>query len=257
MKECRGREWNVMKGFRYAILIFSISGLIGRLGADLGLPDVQAICRVELTDGTTIEGVILVATGGYITSLDLNGFLLTDGYKEVPVFFKPDFYAIRPWEAVVEGIMEERSLKFHFPDEKEKIEVYFLKNATSKHYPQRTEKREKTFEIDSMKLIDRTYIRHEAIELLPYITVYPRVPDELWLRLEIRSVKPLIIPTRKIRRFQLLWYPSEKWLKQIDEVKRKWMETHDTFEVVYPLWFHEVARNPIEYQSMFYPHRYP
>ncbi|MCD6086806.1 MAG: hypothetical protein J7K11_02455 [Candidatus Hydrothermae bacterium] len=55
----------------------------------------------------------------------------------------------------------------------------------------------------------------------------------------------------------MLWYPSEKWLKQIDEVKQKRMETHDTFEVVYPLWFHEVARNPIEYQSMFYPHRYP
>jgi len=236
-------------------LILSLGLLVSipiTLRGDLGLPDVQAICKVELKDGRTIEGVILVAKGGYQRYLDTNGFLLIVDKIQKAVLFNTDFYAIRPYEGVVERSPHNRSgwgPWFKNP------KVYYLRDVTSKYYGdfKQTEIKEQVDTANSLLVLKRDIIHHVEYELLPYIPIFPKVPEELFLRGKVKSIKPLHVDVRDIQRFELVWEPSQKWIAQISAVKDKWIKTHDTFEVVFPVWFHQVIKEKERYKKLFKP----
>lgn len=45
---------------------------------DLGAPEIQAVCKVTLNDGKTIEGFITFGNGGYVSNYRNHGFCLLD-----------------------------------------------------------------------------------------------------------------------------------------------------------------------------------
>jgi hypothetical protein len=47
------------------LALIVLACLCGAASADLGDPTVQAVCRIKLTDGRSIEGFITIAAGGY------------------------------------------------------------------------------------------------------------------------------------------------------------------------------------------------
>ena len=236
--------------------------------ADLGLADVQAICRVELKDGSVIEGVVLVAKGGYNRDYDLNGFYIsiyveTSNFLAAPctidkeVLFDLNFFAIRPYK----GIREYRIPVEGKPPYQQKFgmwffegepDVFYLNDVTQKYYfYNQIEIKTETDTSSSPTIVRRDFIEHTVVELLNYIPIYPKVPDELYLRRGITSVKPIHVDIEKLERFELVVDPSQKWLDEITSVVKAFKESHDMFEVLLPAWWHDIIKQKERHKEVF------
>ncbi len=231
--------------------------------ADMGLQDVQAVCKIELKNGKTIEGVMLVARGGYNRHHDTNGFYVVINNETVKVvLFNTDFYAIQPYKGIVENSPTKKSgwgLTWKRQGELENTKTYYLKDISSLHYPSfdQTEIKETTDTVkidptDSLILLKRDIVHHIACELLDYVPIFPEVPPELFLD-AVGSNMELRIATKEIERFELVWEPSQKWLDQISNVTQTWIETHrDKVEaLIPPVWFHEMMKEKDNYKDSF------
>lgn len=240
-----------------AVVVFTLCLIPCVLRADLGLPHIQAVCQVTLKDGTTVEGVVLVATGGYLLKFDNYGFLIVvDKPKnegavrharaiEVAALFDLTFRAIQPYNGIVETLpLGQTGWGRWF----RKPKVYFLRDVTYKTYF--ANNFEITSEYDSTGLpilLKRDLIDHRVYELLEYVPIYTRVPEELYLTREIESVEELRIKVESIERFALVHEPSQSWLDEIAEIEKAFKETHDMFEILLPWWWHDI----LEKQELF------
>ena len=231
--------------------------------ADMGLQDVQAVCKIELKNGKTIEGVILVARGGYNRHYDTNGFYLVINNETVKVIlFNTDFYAIQPYKGIVENSPTRKSgwgLTWKRKGELENTRTYYLRDISSLHYPSvdQTEIKETTDTVkidpsDSLILLKRDIIHHIAYELLDYVPIFREVPPELFLEVTSSNIA-LRVATKEIERFELVLEPSPKWLDQISNVTQTWIEARrDKVEaIIPPVWFHEIMKEMDNYKDLF------
>ena len=241
----------------FLCMLFTVPCMVG---ADLGLPCVQAVCEVSLEDGTKVEGVVLVATGGYLLKFDNYGFLLIveqpqeEGIVgpttiERAVLFNLRFHAFQPYTGIIERSPRSRSGPgrwFHDP------KAYFLRDVTYKTYfSNNFEIKSEYDSTDVPLLLRRDLIDHRVYELLDYVPIYTRVPEELYLTRKIESVKELRMKVENIRRFELVSEPSQKWLDEIAMIEKTYKETHGMFEVLLPTWWHDVVKKQEDYKDLF------
>jgi len=177
------------------------------------LPDVLSVCKIELRDGKAIEGVILVAQGGYNRYYDTNGFYLVLNQKMVKVvLFNTDFYAIQPYKGIVElsptsktgwGLAAKKKGWFETP------KIYYLHDITSEKLKglDFTEVKVTADTLDSTIMLKRDIVHHNAYELLDYIPVFTEVPRDLYLGQDI-SIQPLRVYTKDVERFELGFFCS-------------------------------------------------
>jgi hypothetical protein len=225
------------------------------------LPDVLSVCKIELRDGKTIEGVIIVAQGGYNRYYDTNGFYLVLNQKiEKVLLFNPDFYAIQPYKGIVElsptsktgwGLAAKKKGWFENP------KIYYLHDITLEKYQGLNETEVKVIAdtLDSSIVLKRDIVHHIAYELLDYIPVFTEVPRDLYLGQDI-SIQPLRVYTKDVERFELVLEPSQKWIDQITSAASEWTKKHqleENFEVPPPDWFHQIRQEKEKYENYFKP----
>jgi len=225
---------------------------------DMGHPDIQAICRIILKDGKTIEGILLVGKGGYQRYLDTNGFyIIADnpphGQLKRAVLFNLRFQGIMPFKG---KIFRGNSISSN-PTLANNPEVYYLHDITSKtHYIHET-KIEENLEKDIKPLILKRKITHDLIyELLDHIPVYPKLPDVIHLESgyqQKEKIKPILVPVIQIEKFELLRDPPRTWLDDITEKTRTWDKKYGTCDdcVLLVEWYHELVKKPKKEREYF------
>jgi len=244
--------------YRKLIFLFFFLWISPVVSFSDGLSDVLSVCRIELRDGRTIEGVVWVAQGGYNRYYDTNGFYIKlDPATEKVVLFITDFYAIAPYKGIVWRTPEEMTgwgLAAKNKARLENAQVCYLHDVTSKKYQtgNATEVIETVDTLDSSTVLKRDIVYHNIYELLDYIPVFTEVPGELYVGQSI-TVEPIRVPTKDVLRFILVLEPSQKWLEQIDSAVAEWTKKHqseENFEVPLPVWFHQIIREREKYVEM-------
>lgn len=262
-----------------AILMIMIPSCIW---ADLGIPDVHAICRIEMEDGRAIEGVLLVGIGGWQEYLDTSGFLVIskklEEYNENDPFtlklgldrtgwppvanmqaelFSDEFYAYMPNDG--------RSFKYPPGSGARRSsggwarrdqKIYYVQDVTSQKYQvnHRGEAIE-AYGADSCVVIKKAVTRHVEYRLIQYIPVYPRIPPSLFIHHGDPGFVKVAVDS--VVSFEFVLEPSQEWLDRIDAARREWSEDQDTFEVLFPVWMHEVFKDRERYGNIrFKPWRF-
>lgn len=254
MKDIITKSLSLMQKIMLLNLIFFPLFVLG----DLGHPDIQAICRITLKDGNTIEGILLLGKGGYQTYLDTNGFyIIVDNpphsQLKMAILFTLNF----------EGIMPFKGKLFHGgsistnPTLANNPHVYYLHDITSKiHYIHET-KIEENFHKDKNPLLLKRKITHDLIyELLEHIPVYLILPEVIHLESGYQSkekIEPMMVPVHQIEKFELLKNPPQKWLDEIAEKTRTWDKKFATCDdcVLMVEWYHELVKKTKEDREYF------
>ncbi|MFH2107758.1 MAG: hypothetical protein ABII93_03735 [Chrysiogenia bacterium] len=243
------------------------------LQADLGNPDLQALCRVTLMDGTVIEGAVLAARGGYQRYWDVNGFYITETPVSVnsdfklPVFLDLDFLALEPWTGhryFANGAVGGFNYKGRQPV------VYYLEDITYRQlYVKETKVSERTEpkKEGSAVVLSRTITTSNIYLLHESIPVFTEIPDGVYLiervsenslsyYMKLAPAKVKRIPVRAIAKFELLHKPPQAWLDAIAEKTarlEKALAKCEECEYLFPVWYHEVVRTPEQYRRLFKP----
>lgn len=222
--------------------------------ADLGLFDVQSICKATLKNGNIIEGFILIGSGGHKKYYDTNGFyIVADNKFKDAVLFNIDFKAIEPFKGTVYTADGSHSWGSWFKNPK----VYYLRDVTSRKYQyKQTEITEKVFGKNN-NILKRDIIHHMEYELIEHIPIYTQLPKELYLNSENISVKPILLNVNDIERFELIREPSRHWIEQISKVENAWKKAHpdETEETMPPNWFHKIIKDEA-FKDLFKPWEY-
>lgn len=107
------------------------TGFTGSARADLGLPTIQAVCRIETNDGSVFEGMIETARGGYSSYFSTHGILLVranakDPLSGMPEFFDLNFGSISPGIGIpdTDRMGQDRSI----------VGAYYCRDLTSDEY---------------------------------------------------------------------------------------------------------------------------
>jgi len=208
---------------------------------DLGAPEIQAVCKVILNDGKTIEGFITFGTGGYEYKYRPHGFCFVhdDGRKQLILYnFKfnlsnPDSYASH---------------------RKGTSKLCYVENISQRYYQQpKTEfdEKEKTLTITKTDV--------EKYKLSEEMIMYNKLPLDLFVGYSSDNENGKItIAVNKIKSIELLKKPSQKSLEIIDKARKRqgMSEEKDGYWVDYqpPVWYHEVItdKEKVEYLSQFF-----
>ena len=218
--------------------------------ADAGpSPDVQAVCKVTLKNGQVVEGIILVATGYFLSPDDqsyynTNGFLLTfDNGEKMPVLFNADFKAIEPHKGRVRDPKGRESTRTD-----PLTKVFFLHDVTPRSgwgsYETDLNENIVGGQPGTALLLRREIIHHIDYELLDSVPVFATIPKELFLRFADPSVKPVLINVNDIDTFELYREPPKKWLDRIARAEKAWRERHsDPMDETFPpRWYHRYVK---------------
>jgi hypothetical protein len=254
------------------VLVVLALGSLRLLHADLGNPDLQALCRVTLKDGTVIEGALLAARGGYQRYWDLNGFFITETPFSVtsdfklPMLFDFDFLALEPWtgktyfaNGAVGG----------FNYQGRKPVVYYLEDITfQKLYVEDTKVNESLSPAEGGvgRVLQRTITTNYIYRFSDSIPVFTEIPDGVYLRENVREslseymqvapAKVKLFLVRDIAKFELLHKPPQAWLDAIAAKQarlEKALAKCEECEYLFPVWYHEVVKAPEEYRRLLKP----
>jgi len=134
--------------------------------ADLGDPTIQAVCKITLISGESIEGFIVLGHGGYY-GIWTNGFYFEQGenYKH-PILFSLVFKSIERTEpktysvntGIEGGLRFTRNLKFYYmeweqtPSVYESKKVNFISNDSSTYLTVSTNLEKKYKLLDTLSL---------------------------------------------------------------------------------------------------------
>jgi len=242
------------------------------LSADLGKPDLHALCRVTLKDGTIIDGAILAAKGGYQRYWDVNGFYITartsssdEGFKRAELF-DLDFRALEPWTG--------RKLHANSSSSSPNIadsnpKAYYLEDITSQAWINGERKVDECLipeHSGEVQILSRTITHSFVYRLLDSVPVFTEIPDVVFLdrrvmdslseSLEMTPVRPKLIPVKEIQKFELVTEPSQSWLASIEK-KTTWLTNEiskqEGWEYQLPTWYHEIVKTPEYFQPEFKP----
>ncbi|MFH4965780.1 hypothetical protein V8G69_12335 [Gaetbulibacter sp. M235] len=208
---------------------------------DLGLPEIQAVCKVTLNDGKTIEGFITFGSGGYEYKYRPNGFCLVhdNGTKQLILYdFKfnlsnPDSYASY---------------------RKGTAKLYYVENISKRFYEQ-----PKTKYDEEKKILTVTKTDIEKYRLLEEMVMYKNIPLDLFLAYkENNESEKVKIKMNEIKSIELLKNPSKSSLDIIEKarIRQAKSEKEDGYWVDYqpPAWYHEIIKNQerIDYLSQYF-----
>ena len=257
---------------KIVVLVVLALGGLQLLHADLGNPDLQALCRVTLKDGTVIEGAVLAARGGYQRFWDLNGFYITEEPLSVtsdfklPVLFDFDFLTLEPWTGRTTFA---RGASGGFNYEGRKPVVYYLEDITfQKLYVEDTKVSESLSPAEGGvgRILQRTITTNYIYRFSDSITVFTEIPDGVYLRedvgeslseyMQVAPGKVKLILVRDIAKFELLHQPPQAWLQAI-AIKTARLEKAlakcEECEYLFPVWYHEVVKTPEEFRRLLKP----
>ena len=226
------------------------TGVTGAAQADLGLPTIQAVCRIETNDGRVFEGMIETARGGYSSYFSTHGILLVRANAEEPLngkpeFFDLDFVSISPRV----GIPETN----HWGEDRGVVRAYYCRDLTSDEYYIDDVTIEAKSELgDSYPKVRRSVVINAAYELSDSISLYTEITPVLYLEYDSSCV-PLRICVADIKKLELLRDPSSDWLTQIRTATNSWLkrlmeDENGSGDYMPPDWFHEIARDKDGYQ---------
>jgi hypothetical protein len=258
---------------KIALMIVLALGGLQLLHADLGNPDLQALCRVTFKNGTVIEGALLAARGGYQRYWDLNGFYITenpvrvDSDFKLPVPFDFEFLTLEPWSGRTTFA---RGAVGGFNYQGRKPAVYFLEDITSRELYYEETKIAERFDPDKegeAGVLRRTITTSNIYVLHESIPVFTEIPDGVYLienakenslsyYMELAPAKVKRIPVRDIVKFELLHQPPQAWLDAIAAKQarlEKALAKCEECEYLFPVWYHEVVKAPEEYRRLLKP----
>ena len=227
---------------------------------DLGKPNIHAVCSIKLKDGKTVEGIILVGTGGYQKYVHTNGFyiIVNENYK-IPVLLSIDFRGIEPHKGTI-YFSETNVSRFNLSSTPR---VYYLQDITPQlfYFDDTTVNETKSTEKDTTSpILARTITHNIRYLMLDYIPLYTEIPREYYLYNEYKKLspnKPLKIPLINIEKFELLAQPSDKWLKQIAAKEKQWLkDIQEGTDYNPPVWFHNIIKEKEAFKDFFKPWDY-
>ncbi len=228
------------------------------------LPHILAICKVELKDGSIIEGVTYVARARFDRYYNANGFYMTITLKEDSiheaksagkvVYFNTNFYAIQPYKGVIERSPTMSSgIGSRFQVQK----LYYLRDVTNKYHSSNVAETTEFDTSNSSLILKHDFTGYTTCELLDYIPIFPKVTEELLFGREVKSTKSLDIAVENVERFELVLEPSQKWFKEIETTEKAYLkkcsETPGMIDVPIPLWWHDIMEKKDRYENEFKP----
>ena len=116
--------------------IFLSLALIGTTKADLGAPTIQAICKVTLKDGKTVEGIITFGPGGYDYNYRPHGFCFVHdrGTKQLKLYN----FSFRRLTPANNGDHRAGTSK-----------LYYVENISKQRYPRSSYEFDEVFRVSS------------------------------------------------------------------------------------------------------------
>jgi len=147
------------------------------LSCDMGIFDLQAACKIKLKNCETIYGFIVVGRGGYLTSYDTNGFYWKTEQGKRQALFNIESKSFEMETGKIIRVNGGSSPGNRFKP----VSVFYLRDISSYKYSKFNNNREIVETEDSLNVLNRDIIYHNAYELLDYIPVYLILPESLYL----------------------------------------------------------------------------
>ncbi|WP_345008162.1 hypothetical protein [Snuella lapsa] len=227
-----------MKIFFFFILLISTAKK--PVEFDLGLPEIQAVCKVVLDDGKIIEGFITFGTGGYEYKYRPNGFCFVhdDGIKQLILY---DFS------------FSLSNLDSYASHRNGTSKLFYIENISRRYH------QEPNTEFDEEKntlTITKTDVK--KYKLLDQMTIYKKLPLDLLVGYSSDDQNgKTTIDVERIRSVELLKRPSEKLIEMIENARKRQSESEKSEEWVdyqAPVWYHEIITDQerINYLSRFF-----
>ena len=189
-----------------------------------GLTNIQAVCKINLNNGTNYEGFITLAYGGFENFYKPNGFCVIKGDSIKTTYF----FSL----GKVNGIGFENFRK-NFPNAK----ICFIENQ-----PNENIETYQTYQyLSSKNRLQVEYKNDFIFKLSDSLEIYNELPS---LDLNKRGKSIIKISFNDIESFELLDNPSEKSLQEIN-LKRKSFNSSksEMGDYVEPLWYHEILKD--------------
>jgi len=192
-------------------------------------PTIQAVCKVNLRNGTIAEGFILLGSGNY-EGIWMNGFNLETrqgGQRhDKQFFFDLDFRYILCTDSTIECAMKENnSLSRYLKVDKMNITFLLWKRNPSDY--------------DSIKYssVDHSikFIRHSEREylLLDSLTIYQDLTSGTFIdsvdnfQKPPKRIKGSKIAVKDVGRFEILANPENAWLDKIESAEKSYSEMNN------------------------------
>jgi hypothetical protein len=224
--------------FLFILLIFTSEKPVG---LDLGAPEIQAVCKVTLNDGKTIEGFITFGTGGYEYKYRPHGFCFEhdNGTKQLILYnFKFNLSNLDSYGSYRNGTSKLR----------------YVENISKRYYP-----KPKTEYDKGNKILTITNTDVKKYKILDNMVMYKKLPLSLSLGYNAKELnEKLTIPVNKIQSVKLLKKPSKSSLEIIKKAREKQAksEKENGYWVDYlaPVWYHEIISNQerVDYLSKYF-----
>lgn len=227
------------------LLKISILGIITAcwLNADLGIPTIQAICKISLKNGKEVQGFILVSRGGYGQKYHPNGFCFVheNGNYQL-LLFNLDFAIFTP-----------NDYGSHRGGTSQ------LKYAQSTTFPRSPEVSVTVKEIEKEDILERKILEIERFRLLSHVSVFKELPLSLHLIESGANLEDVMkIAVEDIVSFELVKEPSEFWRDDIksrrDALQKKMIEDEKAgmgwVDYMEPAWYHEIVKDEKQYNEI-------
>ncbi|MCX6292047.1 MAG: hypothetical protein NT126_09825 [Bacteroidetes bacterium] len=215
---------------------------------------VQAVCRITLTDGKSVEGFLKLGVRGY-SEIWMNGFYVRVEREQLnydnQFYFSFDFKWIQVRESSILYPIHENSNGLF--DTKGKRKIYFLQYIDNSSVSQPTKTLVRSDTIQLVSHYERKYFMTDKITLyldvsaalaLDTIDVFQKPPV---------SINRVSIPVQDIASIEIMDHPGKKWLDKIDMARKKSGEyikqNPDLYDSTQddPLWFHEMIHDSFEF----------
>lgn len=263
----------ISKNRYWLLVVMVLSGGLC-LFADLGSPDLNALCRITLRDGSVIEGAVLAANGGFQRYWDVNGFYVTERGEpgpfrsdfRIPVLFDFGFKAFEPGSG--QRFMANGRIGGINFQGREPL-VYYMEDLTFTELHINDTKIDERFDFagdGSSGRLCRAATTTCIYRLSDFVPVYTEIPDGIYLEerarqsladlIKLAPVRMKRIPVRDIQKFELLRESPKCWLDAIAAKTARLKEAIarcEDCELLLPVWYHDVVKAPPETLPAFKP----
>lgn len=202
--------------------------------ADLGAPNIQAIARVELVDGSILEGMISLGDGGYNYNYHPDAFCIVNNnnYQLFPINLK--FNNFSPNNYIHSA---NKSLK-----------LYYAKNISGQLGTKTTFSLENNL---NDKVLTKIINKEDKYTLTKEIVLHTKLPKNLHLVYVKKTNDQIHIELGKIKKYSLIKNPSSKWLEYIKKSVKKAYEImqegerkgEPSIDYMEPEWYHDIIKN--------------
>lgn len=228
-------------------------------------PGVLAVCEATLSDGDTVEGVVLLSRSGLRTN-PTHGFLAQETRTDEPLsrrvdMFNERFISYELNQGRITVRLGRRRPERYLGERR----VFYLRDVSDDRLPSGERPPENTDVITRVDdadahILSRVRTVHSRYELLDYVPMYIRgaadVRSCVQRAIQIAEPDPLAdeVPLADIVRFVLVHRPGAAWVGAIRDVTDAWWASHaddDVLDTMPPLWFHDVVAGTGEYGWQF------